>query len=297
MEEKNALIYGVKSKDKFHYIGKTNKRVDVNGTISKSKIRVQYFNPPLRDIFQNYENVSVEPIILVPDTEWYPEKLREIVDHADNPLINAKWMIEGKRGYWQDKKRDAHTLLMLSESKYKQFVQYDKRGNLKNFWKSGKEAGIKVFGDYEVKNGSGSTKLYQIVQNHSLKGRFAIDSYWFGLEELIVHFNGIPQKLNLLNMMKTESENRKKRRRVANVTDIKRYCVERYERNNDELVAIYTNAEEAAYKLKLGIKTVRCLCTNKTKPAKDFILKYGEKILQPKKINYPPYQTQLLKRL
>ena len=45
--EKNALIYGVKTKNKYHYIGKTNKKVIVNGEISNSKINAQYKNKPL----------------------------------------------------------------------------------------------------------------------------------------------------------------------------------------------------------------------------------------------------------
>jgi len=303
MEEKNALIYGVKSENEIHYIGKTNKKgIGVNGIINKSKIHAQYTNPPLRDIFQNYENISIEPIIFVPEKEWYPEKNKEVVKHAaeKHPLLNAQWMIDGKNGYWQGKKRDAHTLQMLSQSKYKQFVEYDKNGKFKNLWKSGKEIGNKIFGDYRVKNGGGSTKLYERTsKGNSIKRRFAHNSYWFKLEELILHFNGIPEKLNITYMIKKEEEEKKLRRALTNKkkTKIRRYIVELYERSTDELITMYKNSEEAGYKLKLGVETIRRLCSNTIRPAADFILRYGKKTLQSKNIQFPKYQTKPLKRI
>jgi hypothetical protein len=304
MEEKNAIIYGVKTKDTIHYIGKTNKRrigFNTNKPISNSKVQVQYVNPVLRDIFHNYENVTIEPIIFVPESEWYPEKLREVVEHANkkHPLINAQWMIDGKNGYWEGKKRDAHTLLMLSQSKFRQFVEYDKNGNLKKIWNSGKEAAIKIFGDYKVINGAGSSKLYRIVKSVSIKKRFAHDSYWFKLEELIKYFNGIPEKLHLRSMVKREAENRRLKRIINNKkrTKTTRCCVELYERTTNELITIYLNTKEAAYKLKISVDTIRRLCSGETRPAADFILRYGEKIVQSKNIKHPEYQILPLKRI
>ena len=300
--ENNAIIYGVKSNDKFHYIGKTNKRrVNVDKPISNSKVQVRYTNKNIGDIFRNYENVSVEPIVFVPENEWYNEKLREVVEQAskNQPLVNAKWMIEGKRGYWEGKTRDAHTILMLSESKYRQFVEYDKDGKLKKIWKSGKEAATKVFEDYRVVNGGGKSKLYSIIKSASMKYRFAHNSYWFGLEELIIHFNGIPEKLNIQNMMKREAENRRVNRILnrKEKTTTTRSTIERYERKTNELVAVYKNAEEAGYCLKVSADTIRCLCSGRTKPAADFILKYGEKTVQSKIIKFPPYQKLPLQRV
>jgi len=295
MEKNDALIYGVKSNNKFHYIGKTIKKIkNDNGTINNSKINVQYHNLSLRDIFKNYKNVSVEPIILVPENKWYSEKLREVVEHNEHPLVNAKWMLEGKNGYWQGKKRDANTLLMLSQSKFKQFVEYDKNGQLKKIWKSGKEIGIKIFKDYEIVNGSGSTKLYQITLNPSIKKRFKFNSYWFKLDELIIHFNGIPEKLNIQSIIKKENENRrlkreneKESRKQMGIYNAKRYSVVRCEITTGDVITIYKNVNEAAYKLKLCIQTIRRLCTGKKIKPVGFILKYGEKISQPKNISYP----------
>ena len=303
MEKNDALIYGVKSNNKFHYIGKTIKKIkNDNGIINNSKINVQYHNLSLRDIFKNYENVSVEPIILVPENKWYSEKLREVIEHNEHPLVNAKWMLEGKNGYWQGKKRDANTLLMLSQSKYKQFVEYDKNGQLKKIWKSGKEVGIIIFKDYKIVNGSGSTNLYQITSKPSIRKRFIHNSYWFKLDELIIHFNGIPEKLNIRSIIKKEKENRRlkrenerKSRKQMGIYNARRYSVERCEITTGEVISIYKNVNEAAYKLKLTIKTIRRLCTSKKIKPVGFILKYGEKISQPKNISYPKYQTKSLK--
>jgi len=297
--EKNALIYGVKTKNKYHYIGKTNKKVIVNGEISNSKINAQYKNKPLHDIFQNYQDTNIEQILLVPETEWYGEKLNEVINHADQPLLNAQWMLEGKRGYWEGKERDPYTIMRLSQSKFKQYVQYDENGNLIKIWKSGKEAAIKIFGDYKVINGGGNTKLYGITSRPSIRNRFAHDSYWFHFNELINHFNGIPQKLNIENLIKKELEYRKQQRIInaKRKTHTLKYCVERYERSTGELVTIYLNTIEAGYKLRVHIDTVRRLCSGRTRPAANFILKYGEKILQSKNIMYPQYQIQPLKRI
>lgn len=298
--ENTAIIYGVKLSDKIHYVGKTNKR-RVETSFANSKVQAQYKNQKLHDIFKNYENVSIESITFVPENEWFSEKLSEITKQIakNQPLVNAQWMLEGKRGYWDGKKRDAHTLLMLSESKYKLFVEYDINGNLKKVWKSGKEIGLTIFNDYKVINGSATTRLYQIVGSSSIRKRFAMGSYWFKLEELITHFNGIPQKLNIPNLIKKEKETLRLRRILThkNATCLRRHTIECYDRKSGDLITIYSNAEEAGYVLKVHHSTIRRICVNKTKPAADFILKYGEKTLQPIKISYPKYEIKPLKRL
>lgn len=292
---KKALIYGVKSKDNLHYIGKTNKNVNVNGEIKKYKIQVQYNNPPLRDIFQNYENITIEPITLISEENWYPEKLKEVVKQALNkqPLLNAQWMIEGKRGYWDGKKRDENTLLMLSQSKYKQYAQYDKSGNLVKIWKSGKDVAINVFNDYKIVNGSANSSIYRLTKNSLIQNRFKHNSYWFQLKELIIHFNGIPQKLNILNLIKEENIKKSINRKASNRLFVKKYTVEQFDKTSNDLITIFMSCEEAAYNLKLHKKTIRLLCTNKI-ATENFELKYGEKLLQPLNIKYPEYKINSL---
>jgi DNA-directed RNA polymerase alpha subunit len=84
---------------------------------------------------------------------------------------------------------------------------------------------------------------------------------------------------------------------AKNKTHTSRYTVERYERSTNELVAVYLNTVEAAYKLKVHVDMIRTLCSNKRRAAADFILKYGEKVLQPKNVVYPPYEVLPLKRV
>ena len=288
MKENEVMIYAVKSDDKFKYIGKTNKRLNTKD--KKIRVQAQYKNKPLRDLFLNYENVSVEQIILVPESKWYPEKLREIKEHNNHPLLNAEWMIECKRGYWDGKKRDANTLQMLSESKYKKFVEYDKDGKIKKIWNSGKEAAIKIFKDYHVINGGGISKLYRITENQSIKSRFAHNSYWFKVEELIHHFNGVPNKLHIQNIIKKHEENKRYKRKLScsERTKTSRYTINCYNRKSGELT-VYQNAQEATFKLKTYPQLINRLCTGKARPARDFIFKYGEKKLQDININYPNY--------
>lgn len=298
MKENEVMIYGVKSKNNYKYIGKTRRDIQVNGKIKNANVKAQYNNKPLRDVFVNYENVSVEPIILVPESQWYPEKLREVVAHNQHPLLNAKWMLEGKRGYWEGKKRDSHTLLMLSQSKFKQYVEYDKQGKLKKVWIGGKNVAKQIFGDYQVVDGCGKTKFYEVAKSSSVKKRFAHGSYWFRFEELILHFNGIPAKINIQAMIKREQENKRLRRVLTykKKTTCNKYIVECYDRKSGKLITVYKNSEEAGYMLKVHKDLIRRFCTNKIRPARDYIFKYGEKLEQPK-ASYPNYVCKEIPRV
>lgn len=210
--EKKAVIYGIKIDDDIHYIGKRINALNKKGNINKSQATYQYNNSKIRDIFTSNPDVNVVPLKVVNEDEWYDEKLQEVLDkHKDkHPLLNAQWMLEGKRGFWEGKERDAHTLQRLSESKFKRVVQYDSEGNLVKVWKSGKDAAIHVFKDYVVINGGGDTKLYTVLGATTLKGRCKLNSYWFKEQELIKFFGLLPKKLNLAILYAEECKRRKK---------------------------------------------------------------------------------------
>lgn len=48
MEENQAVIYGIKTEDKLHYIGKKTNGVKVDGTINKSDVSYAYNNKKIR---------------------------------------------------------------------------------------------------------------------------------------------------------------------------------------------------------------------------------------------------------
>jgi len=290
---KRVIIYGVKTNDdKFHYIGKTEKKVNKRNELNKSDVTRQYLNNDIRTIFN--ENVNVIPIEYVKENEWYDKKLINIVKkyNEKHPLKNAKWMLEGKRGfwegtggYWKGKKKDDFTLQRLSESKFKKIAQYDNEGNLIKIWKSGKDVGIEIFKDYKIINGSGCTNLYIILENKTLRGRFKYNFYWFKEDELIYYFNNIPIKLNLNNIKEKEKIVRKEASKKALNNRLifgqKKYTIEQFNKNG-KLIKTYINVEDASKKLKKSIHTIRDICNNKRKKYdENCILKYGEKILQP----------------
>lgn len=294
-QEQQALIYGVKTGDKFHYIGKTVKK-----TLNKSSCSRQYAHEELHKVFTNYNNIIVEEIKLVPESEWYDEKLQEVLKKYkdDNPLLNAKWMLEGKRGYWQDtggywqgKRRDAHTLKRLAESKYIKICEYDSNGNLKKIWNGAKEVAIQVFGDYQVIKGSGCTKLYDVLNATIIKNKFSHDSYWFRLSEMLEYFKGVPNKLNIDALKKAESQRRRESRKKAteNRLTAKRYSVCQYD--NGDLIKTYLNTEDCAFQLKLSKSTVQRICRG-FYTSREYDLRYGEKILQNVKPKYPEYKIE-----
>ncbi len=332
-EKKEAVIYGVKTEDTIHYIGKKIDGVNAEGNINKSSISYGYNNPKLRNVFVQNENAVIVPLKIVPQEGWYDEKLLEVVaKHKDNhPLLNAQWMLDGKRGFWEGtggfwegKKRDAHTLQRLSESKFKKVVQYDSNGCLVKVWNSGKEVGEKVFGDYKVVKGAGETKLYDVWNATTLKGRFRFNSYWFKEQEMRNYFGLIPTKLNIAVLY---AEERKRKQRIIvpkckrcgddnplnfyphNKTHCKKCLSVLYKKvskgqkrstiiwyNQDgSIKETFQNTYEAAYKLKTSVAVIQRLCRGE-KENDDYILRYGEKIIQPHDINYPDYKIEPLRK-
>ena len=120
-------ILAVKDNGKVRYIAKSNKNPNKDGVIHKSYLCQLYLFPHLRDVVFQNENISIDVLEEVTAENWYDDKLKQVVDHHKNKganLLNADWMKEGKRGYWEGKTRDENTLQRLSESKYKKILQY-----------------------------------------------------------------------------------------------------------------------------------------------------------------------------
>jgi len=301
--EEQAVIYGVKTKDTIHYIGKKINGINAEGNINKSNVSYIYNNEKIRNIFRQFDNAKVVPIKTVPQGDWYNQKLLEVVEkHRDNhPLLNAQWMLDGKRGYWQDtqgywqgKKRDAHTLQRLSESKYRKVVQYDISGNLVKVWDSGKEIGMKVFGDYKVVKGCGTTKLYLVIRASTLKGRLRHGSYWFAINELLEFFQGIPNKLNIDEIRREEKLRKTESCKNAKKTHMRRYTVILYN-NYGEKIKTFANIYEAGQELKVSPITVGKICRGLYE-AQNFKIKYGERTRQLINIEMPRYEIQPIVR-
>jgi len=309
MSEEKVIIYGVKNDNKFHYIGKTKKKLNKNNLINKSNVTRQYTSKTIKEIFDNSKNIDIIPLEIIEESQWYDKKLDEIVVkyNEGNPLKNAQWMLDGKRGrfegtkgYWFGKHRDDNTIKRLSESKFKKVYQYDTTGKLIKIWNSGKEVAIDVFKDYKVVKGSGETRLYDVLNSKTLKGRFKFESYWFFEKELIKYFNGIPLKINIDNIKKNEKVKAKKIYKKAHKARIingqRRYTVNHFNKNG-KIIKTYDNIDEAAYVLKKSRKMIQSICAGKRKSIhKDYILKYGEKKLQPINIKYPEYKIVNIKR-
>lgn len=292
MQKKTAIIYGIKSGDRYYYIGKKIDKRN-SGNLSKSDITYQYKNENIKNVFSNNKSTTiVESIQIIPEEQWYDEKLNEVLKkHRDNhPLLNSQWMLEGKRGYWEGKQRDDNTIKRLSESKFIKIVEYDDQGRLKKIWNSAKEVAITVFKDYMVINGGGNSFLYDIIKTTKINSRFYHNSYWFRYSELLSQFGQIPQKLNIEKIFETERKKRSESARLGlkNKTHISRYTVEKYV--DGILVEKYLNTYEAGYKLKLSVPTVQKLCRGII-TCNDYALSYGEKKLQPMNPTYPEYKT------
>jgi len=329
---KTTTIYGVSTGDTIHYIGKTDSKINAKGTINKSDVQYVGRKTGVKNIFAGNNLTTIVPLKVVKQEEWYDEKLTEVLEkHKDKqPLQNAQWMLDGKRGFWEDtqgywvgKKRDANTLKRLSESKYQKFVQYDKDGVLLKVWNSGKEAGLQVFKDYEVINGCGKTALYKIVTHTGINNRLSHDSYWFKAEELLNYFKGIPNKLNIEAIRREEIRKKYKAPlcKVCGETDKEKFyprnkvkckaCMCKYHeevlrgqnrhtvvRYNDDntIRQVYDNLYHAAFELKLSSKSVQRLCRGKLS-SPNYILKYGEKKIQTQSIRYPKYVIQTLPKI
>ena len=300
-----ATIYGVRTGDTYHYIGKTSEEVNADGKLNNSDAQRQYHSNEIREIFINNENVEVVALKTCAKQDWYDEKLDEVVDKYkdEHPLLNAQWMLDGKRGfwegtggYWQGKERDAHTLQRLSESKFKKVLQYDKHGNLIKVWNSGKEVAEKVFEDYHVTNGAGETSLYDVLNARTLKGRFRYNSYWFWENKVVQYFGVVPNKINIDSIKAREKKINSERMKITNAKRIetgqRKYTVIHYKQ--DGSVITYENTQHAGYVLKISVKNIRRLCRGML-VNHNYNLKYGDKVIQQIAPKYPKYKPVEIK--
>ena len=288
-KKNTAIIYGIKKEDKFHYIGKLISQRESG--ILKSDIQYQYHRKDLQLAMKDSEIVN---LLEIPINKWYDEKLSEVVKKhkEDHPLLNADWMKRGGRGYWSGtggywigKKKDAHTIQRLSESKYKKVIQYDPDGNLIKTWNSAKEAAIEVFKDYHIKNGSGCSKLYSLFyvkKNKYLKLKHG--SYWFNYDQLMKHFNGIPVKINIEKILEDQKGVRYKHQIEGKKKSLyrTRYTILQYNAGG-KLIRKFKNKYKAASALKITHNNVGRLCRGKNlrgPVGKKYYLKYGPKTRQ-----------------
>ena len=289
-------IYGVKNGENFHYIGKTNKTAKEDGNLKHSDIHYQYTNEKIKNLFDDDTNVTV--IKVVDEEVWYNEKLHEVVEfyNKKHPLVNAGWMCEGKRGYWEGKERDKHTLTRLSESKFKKVYQYDDKGNLVKIWRSAKAAATMVFKDYHVFKGSACSELYNVLRRSTLKNKFKHNYYWFREEDLIKMYNpnSIPKHIYLYGINLEEHKKRSIIRKNTVVENIRKASVIHYDIKGN-IIARYKNTAVAAYILKTTMHNIQKLCSGKM-INKNYLLMYGEKSLQPVREKYPEYTIEPLRR-
>lgn len=265
-----------------------------NKDLKLSNISYHYVNPVLHDICESNE-INVVVLKDVQKSEWYNEKLAEIVSKYKDkhPLVNAQWMLEGKRGYWegtggywQGKKKDKHTIDRLSESKHKKVLQYDLNGNLVKIWDSCKAVGINVFKDYAVINGSACSCIYQILGN-LIFNRCAKNSHWYQYDEIKSYFEteSIPnhvdiEKLNSDARLKRRSELRRYREAKIPKTYCRTYSVLEYNENN-ELVNEYLDIYDAAIKYNTSGGYIRLICRGERKLNNGYHLVYGKKTEKP----------------
>lgn len=293
MNENKPIIYGVKTNDnKFHYIGKTKRKQKVNHKMNKSDATRQYSSSSIRSFFQANENVEVVQIKQTNDAVWYDEKLSEVVKtyKENHPLLNAQWMLEGKRGAWSGKKRDANTLKRLSESKHRKVIQYDKDGNYIKTWDSAKQVAIEIFKDYRIKRGSACSKFYGILSSKTLDCKLRHGSYWFKESELKQYFNLTPTKIKISVIRENEKLRKRKESKPYDITTYSRYTVVQY--NLDGTIKrTYENTFEAGYFLRLPSTTVSKICGGRLIDPY-IILKYGKKTQQPIKVTYPEYVSE-----
>jgi len=293
--EKSIRIYGVKTIKGFHYIGKTEKM----GNLCKSKICQHKEN--IANLFDSDDKPELIELSTTSNDGWYDDKLKEVVKKyaENNPLENAQWMLDGKRGYWSGTKgywigkvKDKHTINRLSESKYKKLCQYDNTGALTKVWNSYKEAATIVFKDYKILKGGASSDLYRIIGNQYINKRFKHNSYWFSEKELIDNFGTIPIKLNISKILANQKEIRKANKKQYTITEHKKYSVIHYNQDGS-IKTTYANTFEAAYALKTTIHIIQKLCRGSVKN-NNYLLKYGEKTIQPVYNNYDEYTIEPL---
>jgi len=280
-----GTIYGIQKDDKFHYIGKTSRKKrkkDPDAELTISDASYQYTNQDVRNVIVDSSDIKIITIKEVSADEWYDKKLQEVVQkHKDNhPLLNSQWMKDGKRGYWQDKKRDKHTLYRLSESKFKKVVQYDEQGNLVKIWDSGKEIAIKVFCDYKVVKGSAESRIYDITAK-PLYRRLANNSYWFKTDELLLTFGGIPAKIDIKLFHEEQLKAKKARRKLAKRPEFTTtYTIDVFDCLDNHLMS-FDDAHAAALRFKVSSDHVRRICRGLKDLNNGLVLKYGKKTLKP----------------
>lgn len=308
-ENHNAVIYGLKIGDKYHYIGKTI-CLNHEGNVIKSNLCLYGF-PHLRELIFDRQDVEFDVLETVPLKKWYDRKLEEVVDKYkdEHPLRNSDWMKEGKRGYWEGttgyleeggywsgKTRDEHTVFRLAESKFKKIIQFDINGNLIKIWDSAKEIGLTVFKDYRVKNGGSASRIYDLISAVTINGHFGMGSYWYRYEDIHKHFNGnIPKKLNIDAIMKNDVERKRESYRYGMQEFKSFYTVEWHKA--DGSIQYFDNIFHAGYVLKISSVSVSRICRGVIKrPA--FDLKYGQKKRQNINIRdqYPKYKIVALPR-
>ncbi len=290
-----VTIYGIKTGESFRYIGKLGK-IAKNNLFNNSDVHYQYTNDRIRELFTSGTNVV--PIKIVTSEEWYYEKLREIVEkHGKNhPLVNAQWMLDGKRGYWEGKERDKFTLSRLSESKFKKVYQYDPKGYLFKIWRSGKAAATMIFKDYQVVKGAGTTELYNILGRTILKNKFSHGYYWFWEEDLKKMYapNPIPRHIYLYGIDLEQHKKRSIIRKHTVVENMQKYCVHHLD-TEGHVFYTYKNTNQAAFMLKTTVHIIQKLCRGTIKN-NYYILKYGKKSLQPVNEKYPDYVIEPLRK-
>jgi hypothetical protein len=280
MSKADGVIYGIKKDNLFYYIGKTsrpNRRT--NKDLKVSDATYQYRNDNIRNVIVKDPNkIEIVGLSDVTADVWYDEKLHEVVaKHNENhPLLNADWMKEGKRGFWEGKKRDKHTLHRLSESKFKKIVQYDVDGKFVKIWDSGKDIGIHVFHDYRVNKGSAESDIYRIITNQTIQKRFAKDSYWFKYDELVQNYGGIPVRINIIELFMEQ----KKIKRVARTQNPRKvfntYTVILCDKYLNRIKK-FGDAEEAAKRLKVTAGAIRKACRTAEPLLNKYLVIYGEK--------------------
>jgi hypothetical protein len=172
--------------------------------------------------------------------------------------------------YWQGKKRDKNTIEALSESKFKSCYTYDLNGNFIKKYKSYKECANDLFGDYEIKNGSGNSKIYTIIRNKNPKNRIYNNIYIFKEDFIFNKYNKIPNKIDLekifidYNKSIPPKKNIRKTKRVYEINS---------EYNNK--IKKFENIKKCAKYYKISTSSVRRRINNKVKDIVKFY--YGEK--------------------
>ena len=288
-------IYGIKNGENFHYIGKTVRTAN-EGMLKNSDVHYRYTSDKINDLFNNNTNVSV--IKVVDEDVWYSEKLHEVVEfyNKKHPLVNAQWMCEGKRGYWEGKVKDKHTITRLSESKFKKVYQYDEKGDLVKIWRSGKAAATMVFKDYQVVKGSAVSAIYDMLRSKTLKNKFRLGYYWFREEDLKKMYdpNPIPRHIYLYGIDLEQHKKRSILRKHTVVENIRKASVIHRDTEGN-IIYVYKNTAHAAYMLKTTMNVIQKFCRG-INQNDYYILSYGEKSLQPVNEKYPEYTVEELRR-